>query len=101
VLQNWLYHGSWLGEGWTTTLRVEGDRLYGVRKGTKVQILPVDIVEVREFAFNNPFLLVTTKLGRFHVGARSKHYDDVVRVLEAFVGREEIDTESHRWNVLL
>src|SRR5947209_2927758 len=83
---HWFYFGSWIGEAWTSNLKVDGDRLSPRSGNEYVELLPNDIVEIKEFGFNNPFLLVVTTQGNFHVGASARQYDDVVRILERYGG---------------
>ena len=97
--RTWFYWGGLTAECWSSTLRVEDDRLFGNCGGQCRELLPTDIVEVEEFAFNNPFVLVTTGDARFHVGAMTDQYDDVVRVLKRFVGSDFCHRFVHRWNV--
>jgi hypothetical protein len=99
--QTWFYCGGWTPQCWSSTLKVEDERLFGRRGRQYCEILATDIVEVKEFGFNNPFVLVTTAEGRFHVGALTKHYDDVVRVLERYIGSGFCRRFVHRWNVLV
>lgn len=98
--QTWFYFGGWLPESITSTLKVENERIFGKRGRRYCEILPADIVNVEEFSFNNAFLLVTTREGRFHVGVHNRRYDEVVRILEKYVGSEFCDTLVHRSNVL-
>lgn len=65
------------------------------------EILSSDIIEVREFSFNNPFVLVTTAGGRFHVGAMTEHYDEVVPILEQYVESSFRHRFVHRWNIFV
>lgn len=95
------YSGGWVPECWSATLKVEEDRLFSRRGQFYCEVLPTDIVEVSEFGFNNPFLLVRTADGEFHVGALSKQYDDVVRVLQRYVGNDFCQSFVHRWNVMM
>jgi hypothetical protein len=97
----WFYCGGLLPECWSSTLKVEGERLFGKRGGQYFEILPADIVKVEEFGGSNPFVLATTADGRFHVGALTKRYDDVVRVLEQYAGSGFCDGFTHYCNVLL
>lgn len=94
------YHGGWIPECCSSTLEVEGDRLFGRRGSDYCEILPTDVVAVEEFGFNNPFALVMTSSGgRYHVGALSRQYDDVVRVLERNLGSSFSRRLVHRMNV--
>jgi len=95
----WFCCGGWAPECLSATLEVKDERLFGTRGRESCEILPADIVDVIEFGFNNPFLLVTTRRGRFHVGALTRQYDDVIRVLERYVGSGFCHRFVHRWNV--
>ena len=97
--QTWFCYGGCIPQFWSSTLKVEEGRLFGRRGRRYFEILPTDIAEVKEFGFNNPFLLVTTADGRFHVGALTGQYDEVVRVLERYVGSGFCRRFVHRWNV--
>ena len=97
--RRWLYRGGLVPECWSSTLRIEGDRLFGMHGSQDCEILPSDIIEVREFGFNNPFVLVTTAEGRYHVGAMTNQYDEVVQILERYAGSGFYRRFVHRWNV--
>ena len=94
------YCGGLTPECWSSTLKVDDNRLFGRRGPQYCEISPTDIVKVEEFGGNNAFLLVTTADGRFHVGALSEQYDDVARVLEKSVGSGFRRRFVHRMNVL-
>ena len=98
--KRWFYFGGLAPESWSSTLKVEDDRLFGVRNDQCYEVLPTNIVEVKEYNFNNPFLRITTTDGDFHVGAMTMHYDDVVRILRRQIGDRFCDTFSHRWNAI-
>ncbi len=100
MAQRWFYRGGLVPECWSSTLKVEGGRLYGTHDSQDCEILPGDIIAVKEFGFNNPFLLITTADGKFHVGAMTKQYDEVVHILERYVGSSFCQRFVHRWNVL-
>ena len=74
-------------------------RLFGKHGRQDCEILPSQIVEVKEFGFNNPFLMVTTADGRFHVGVMTNQYDEVVDILGQYVGNSFRHRFAHRWNV--
>lgn len=99
----WLYFGgwSWLPVSRTSNLIVGGNRLFGHRGDQCIELLSTNIVDVKEYCTRNPFLRISTTDGDFHVGVKSEHYDEVVRVLRGSVGDDFCRTFAHRWNVLL
>lgn len=99
MTRRWFYCGGLVPECWSSTLKVEGSRLFGTHGSQDCEILQSDIIDVKEFGFNNPFVLVTTAGGRFHVGAMTKQYDEVVQILERYVGSGFCHRFAHRWNV--
>jgi len=94
----WFYFGGFIPECWSSTLKIEDGRLFGMRGDELIEILPANITKVKEYGFNNPFLRVTTTDGDFHVGAMTRTYDDVVRVLRRDVGDRFCSSLSHRFN---
>ena len=100
MLRGAIDFGGLIPESHTSTLRVAGDHLFGIKKGQSQEILGTNIVSVREYFTKNPFLEVTTTDGDFHVGLKSEHYDDVVRVLQTLVGDDFCRKLTHRLNVL-
>jgi len=101
-MKSFSFHGGGLvPQCFSSTLKVEGDQLFGRRVRKYCEIKPGDIVEVREFSFSNPFLAVTTRNCRFHVGALNNQYGDVVRILESYVGSDFCHSLAHRFNVVI
>ena len=97
----WFYFGGLLPESMTATMKVESGRLFGKNDGDYLEILADDILRVEEFPPSNAFLLVTTKNGKFHVGAKNQKYDEVVEVLRNYVGDDFCKTLTHRCNTIL
>jgi hypothetical protein len=97
--RNWIYWGGCKPQCLSSTLAVKDDRLLFRSGGDYVEVSPTEIIEVKEFGFNNPFLLITTATGRFHVGAMTGQYDDVVRFLQRHIGSDFCHSLAHRWNV--
>lgn len=95
------YVGGAIPECWSSRLSVEGGRLFGRHNNEWQEIRPQDIVGVVEYTFNNPFVLVRTVDGQYHVGALTRHYDVVVAILCEYAGDEFCRTLSHRVNVIL
>jgi hypothetical protein len=92
--------GGLVPECCSSTLKVEEERLFGKQGQQYCEIAPSDIIEVKEYGFNNPFIMVTTRNGRFHVGALMRQYDDVARILQRYVGSEWCYCFAHLFNVL-
>ena len=64
-------------------LRVIDGKLYGTAPfSTSREIRPEDVVDAREYSFNNPFLGVATSKRCYKVGLFSKHYLDVLDFVE-------------------
>ena len=101
MTRTWFYFSKHLFECRSSTLRVEGGRLLAKSGTDDVELMPSDIDGVEEFGFNNPFVLVTTKYGRFHVGAFKEEYDDVTGVLGKYLGDHLLQNWTHRSNVCL
>ena len=80
-------------------LKVENGKLFGKRLFGKWEIVnPTEIIKIREFAFNNPFIWVYTDTGKYTVGIYRSTYKPVCKYLKENTNLNFEKSVAHKWN---
>jgi len=81
------------------SLKMESGELCGRQPGGGFKPIPPDSIRyVREYAFNNPFLLVVSNGRKYEVRPWSRQYEDIVDFIERYTEFHVKNCLAHKWN---